>query len=339
MKQNDSISKIFIDLVHPDDLAQALKKINESLQNGEKYCIEYRLKEFSSGNYRWFLGLASPLKNQKGKIIKWYGSLTDIHENKINCDKKNDQRKELKNALQARDEFISMASHQLKTPLTSLKLNSQLFKRTLIKNGPNQAVSFERALLFAEQSEKQINKLNKIVEDMLNVSDLKMGQFNLAPEEFNLSEMINEVITTINGQDENKFDNQINLNICHNQQELNVFLDKSRIEQVLVNLLSNSLRYGKGKKINVNLKIQDDKTLISIKDNGVGIAKENLGKIFEEYQKIETPNEITGMGLGLFVSKQIIESHGGKIWVDSELGLGSEFKIELPFEKIIEKSH
>jgi len=275
-----------------------------------------------------FLIIDSRAKHAKLK------SLSDIYENKLNYNQYEDQKKKLENTLNIRDEFISMASHQLKTPLTSLKLNSQLFKRTIIKNGPEQPISYDKALLFAEQSEKQINKLHLIVESMLDISRIKIGQFHLIPEEFNLSELVNDVVATINELDTN----QIDFNINHKHEKLNVVLDKSKIEQVMVNLLTNSLRYGKGSKINVDLRVQDDKTLISIKDKGVGIAKENLDKIFDQYEKIETPNEIAGLGLGLFVSKQIIESHGGKIWVDSELGYGSEFKIELPFEKIINKS-
>lgn len=323
----DKIEQSWQRIVHPDDYQRTLQIWDHSLLTMTPYRIEYRLLEKKTQSYRWFLGLALPVKNKDGEIIKWFGSCTDIEAQKNLAHKIEGHNSELENALLARDEFLSIASHELKTPLTSLKLHTQHFKKGVEKQLPN-AYSPERINALAMQVDKQVYKLNRLVDDMLDISRIRTGKLTLRPQEFQMSDLINEVQEIL----QNHF---ISSNcpvpiIENNCQSVMVVWDKIRIEQVLINLFTNALRYGAGREIILKTELLDEKVVLHLKDHGIGIATENLDKIFNRFEKIRNPTEVSGLGLGLFISKQIINAHNGAISVESQLGAGSLFKIELP---------
>ncbi|MBC7539899.1 MAG: PAS domain S-box protein [Bacteriovorax sp.] len=326
-QSNGELEQSWEALIHPDDYKRTIEIWNKSLASGTPYQIEYRFKDRFTGGHRWFLGLALPVKDYTGEIIKWFGSCTDIDDQKHLAEKIETQKEDLQNALIARDEFLSIASHELKTPLTSLKLHSQIFKKGVDKGIPD-AYSAKRIDSLAEQVEKQVSKLNRLVDDMLDISRIRTGKLTLQPQNFDLNELINEVFEILNGQFTSS--NYLEPIFKKDVESISVFWDRIRIEQVLINLLTNAIRYGNGKQIHLTLTTTDNKVFLNLKDNGIGIAKENLDKIFYRFEKIKNPNEVSGLGLGLFISKQIVDAHAGKLWVESELGVGSEFKIEMP---------
>jgi PAS domain S-box-containing protein len=310
-------------IIHPDDYQSTLEIWNKSLATGTPYHVEYRFRDRFSGGYRWFLGLALPVRDNSGEIVKWFGSCTDIEDQKHLAEKIKNQKEDLQDALLARDEFLSIASHELKTPLTSLKLHSQIFKRGILKGIP-EAYSHRRIDALAGQVEKQVFKLNRLVDDMLDISRIRTGKLTLQPQKFDLNELINEVLEILNEQF--IFSNYPKPIINKDFESISVFWDRIRIEQVLINLLTNAIRYGNGKQIHLTIKTTEDIISLNLKDHGIGIAKENLDKIFYRFEKIKNPYEVSGLGLG----KQIVDAHAGKLWVESELGVGSEFKIEMP---------
>ncbi len=165
---------------------------------------------------------------------------------------------------------------------------------------------------------------------MLDVSRIQSGQLTLSPQKFELRELVSEVFSNLEAQF-SKANIPLPGFAC-NQEMIMVDWDRERIEQVLINILTNSIRYGNGKQVFLNLMVDDNMAKFIFKDQGIGIANENIEKIFQRFEKIKNPVEVNGLGLGLFISKQIIEAHGGKIWVESELGIGSKFKINLPFK-------
>ncbi|MFA6238448.1 MAG: ATP-binding protein [Bacteriovorax sp.] len=313
-------------IIHPDDYLRDHECWCTSLETSVPYHIEYRLKG-KDGTYRWFLGLALPVKDSIGKTVKWFGSCTDIDDQKRLARNIEKQNSALEDALKARDEFLSIASHELKTPLTSLKLHSQNFRKGVLRGDEN-AYTPARIDNLSLQVEKQVSKLNRLVDDMLDISRIRTGNLTLKPQQFQFSDLLGEVHEILKDQFiSSNCPSPIIENNCGN---ILVNWDRIRIEQVLINLLTNAIRYGKGKQIILTTTHMETKILISLKDHGIGIAEENLDKIFNRFEKIPNPSEVSGLGLGLFISKQIIDAHAGKLSVESKLGVGSTFKIELP---------
>ena len=231
---------------------------------------------------------------------------------------------DLREAIRARDEFLSIASHELKTPLTSLKLQAQLFLRD-VKKGDESVFAKERVTQIFMQTDKQTTRITRLVDDMLDVARIRSGKLSVEREEFDLCELVNESIERLKSQFSGK-------EIPELSGETKVIgsWDKFRIEQVVTNLFTNAIRYGDGKPVKVEIKNLKDSIILTVTDQGIGIEKEAHTKIFDRFERAINANEVSGLGLGLFITKQIVVAHGGKIWVESEVGLGSTFFVELP---------
>jgi signal transduction histidine kinase len=229
-------------------------------------------------------------------------------------------------ATQMRDEFISVASHELKTPLTSLKLQTQLNSRLIKKAGgiPNNA--FVHKLV--ENTGRQVDRLVRLVEDMLDVSRINTGKLKLSVSEVNLRGLIDEIVERISPQLE-AVGNTLSLGPIP---DLTGIWDRYRIEQVITNILSNSMRYAPGKPIHISVKEESASAVIIIRDEGQGIALEYQEKIFRRFERASSTRNIDGLGLGLYICKQITETHGGDIRVESEPGKGAAFIIRLPLK-------
>ena len=219
---------------------------------------------------------------------------------------------------QKKDEFIGIASHELKTPLTSVKL----YLETLARMDHEQTIKS-----FILKAKDGVNKLHSLILDLLDVSKIQSGQLQLNLREIELEKLIEECTN----------DAQMNTSrhiIVRNFETENtiVLADKDRLEQVVINLLSNAIKYSpEGKDIIVQTKFVNADVRVSIKDSGIGIAKSEHRKIFERFYRATGDNSVvSGFGLGLYICSQIIERHMGNIWVDSEKGAGSTFYFQIP---------
>lgn len=224
-------------------------------------------------------------------------------------------------ATNIRDEFISIASHELKTPLTSLKLQTQMTKRQITNP---EAVLKDKMNKQLEYTVQQIDRLNKLVDDMLDISRMNTGKFNIHKIVFNFSELLEELIERFTPQFEAvgiTVKNYITPNIIVNY-------DSYKIEQVVNSLFSNAIRYSPQKTVKVGLLIEHDKVIFNVEDEGLGIAPANQERIFERFERVSS--DISGLGLGLYITRQILDLHQGTIRVESKLGEGSNFIIELP---------
>ncbi len=224
-------------------------------------------------------------------------------------------------ATKIRDEFISIAGHELKTPLTSLKLQAQMTKRQI--NRPEILLK-DKMTKQLEYTIKQVDRLNKLVDAMLDISRINIGKFNIHKTELNFSNLLEELIERFTPQ----FDavgitvkNYISSNIM-------VYCDPYKIEQVVNNLFSNVIRYAPHETVKVGLNIKDDKIVFNVEDEGMGIASGNREHIFERFERFSS--NISGLGLGLYITREILNLHQGSIRVESKLGVGSNFIVELP---------
>jgi PAS domain S-box-containing protein len=228
-------------------------------------------------------------------------------------------------ALNSRDEFLSVASHELKTPLTSLKLQAQMRKRIL--NKPNfKGFSIDELTKMTNDDERQVERLNRLVDDMLDISRISSGKLSLSLEMVDLALLIRETLE--------RFALQLETIGCvvefQGPPTLVGEWDPYRIEQVFINLLTNAMKYGDGKPILIVAEARGDRVRFSVKDNGMGISKKDQERIFYQFERAVSSSEIGGLGLGLFIADQIVKIHQGKITVKSELGEGATFEVELP---------
>ena len=231
----------------------------------------------------------------------------------------------LRSAIVSRDAFLGIASHELKTPLTSLKLQAQMTKRILARQGI-EALPSEKLQKLLDHTIVQVERLGRLVDDMLDVSRISSGKLTITRTETNLSELVQDVLDRFAPQFESE-GCRVTANIDPN---ILSSLDAGRIEQVLTNFIVNAIKYAPGKPVLAKVERIGAMAKVSIKDNGGGIAPENHERIFDRFERATPQNEVTGLGLGLYICKQIIEEHAGRIYVESELGQGSTFCFELP---------
>lgn len=233
---------------------------------------------------------------------------------------------ELKDAVAARDEFISIASHELKTPLTSLKIITQMQAR-LSSLEKAEAYSKDRIDRYVEKSDKLVSRLDRLIEDMLDISRIRTGKLTMQKHNVDLVGITKDVIERfqelfiVSSGERIKF---------HGPDEVIAEVDVMRIEQVIQNLLQNAIKYGDGELVEVFIKDLTDKVTLTVKDHGMGIDPAKQSIIFERFERGINANHISGLGLGLYISREIITSLGGKISVASEPGKGSAFTFEIP---------
>ncbi|NTU47142.1 PAS domain S-box protein [Candidatus Roizmanbacteria bacterium] len=298
--------KVWNSFIHPDDLEHSTVKWVDSFKSGKAYQIEYRLKRLD-GVYHWFLERAIPITNHKGKIIKWFGTCTDIDDQK-----QMEKRKE---------EFMGIASHELKTPITTIKAFTQILERHLEQTHDS------RALGYLSKMHNQLNKLTKLVYDLLDISKISTGKLQLNTEAFSIDDLITETQEAMQ-----QISNHHTI-VKEGVAKCIIFADKYRIEQVLENLITNAIKYSpKSDKIILKVDADTDEVIISVTDFGIGIAQEKQKKIFEQFYRVEDSEKagFPGLGLGLYISQEIVKRHHGKMWLESSKGKGSTFYFSLP---------
>lgn len=235
---------------------------------------------------------------------------------------------EAQDAIRARDEFLAVASHELKTPLTSVLLSLQLVLRKLEKSTIKIDAS-EEVIKAVEVGIQQSKRMSRLINDLLDVSETSSEYFHIYKEEVNLSELIKDI--------ELKFEiilkeKKIKLTVKEEDKNIKGYWDKIRLEQAISNLIANAIKYGNGKPINVLTKKTDSGIEIKVKDKGKGIIKEDRSRIFKVFNRGSDVKDYKGIGVGLFLTKQIIEAHGGEIGLFSKEGEGSVFTIKLPIK-------
>ncbi|NJW53051.1 PAS domain S-box protein [Salinimicrobium oceani] len=227
---------------------------------------------------------------------------------------------QVKSLSEKKDEFIALASHELKTPLTTIKGYLQV----LAKKSQD-----DLSELFLKKSLNQVDKLNTLVEDLLNMSRIESGRLNFNIEVFDLKVMLGEIIETFTWSAQS---HKIVSDLGNS--EAIIEGDSQRIEQAILNLMTNAIKYSpKAEEVYINLEVIDDEVTVRVRDEGIGLTNEQKEQLFTRFYRAEDTKGISGLGLGLYLTKQIIDRHNGIIKVNSEYGRGSEFYFSLPLKK------
>jgi signal transduction histidine kinase len=237
--------------------------------------------------------------------------------------------KEAQDALQSRDEFLSIASHELKTPLTGLLLQLQMMARQVrhVQSvaGGELSTSAGRMGRAVDVSLQQSRKLSSLIDELLDLTRIRLGKLTLNKEEVDLRRLAADSLSRLRLTVQQT--PQIELD-CPSS--IMGRWDPLRIEQVITNLLSNAVKYGEGSPVALKVERRGESVRIRVSDQGLGIAPEMQEKIFQRFERAEAVNHFSGLGLGLYITRQIVEAHGGSIWVESELNRGSTFVVDLP---------
>ena len=231
---------------------------------------------------------------------------------------------DLKRALQMRDEFMSMVVHELRTPLSVLAMEVRVRQHQIAAENATFFAPENLSRMF-ERNQRQVRSLTRLIDDMLDVSQIQHGKLSIRRGKCDLSAMLKRVVGEVQGQR-----SDVPITLKADCIDLVGDWDEFRLEQVVVNLLTNALRYGAGKPIRVELIQLPGAAAIRVSDEGVGIAPEDRARVFEQFVRVGDRLRTPGLGLGLYITKQLVEAHGGTISVESALGEGSTFTVALP---------
>ncbi|WP_158797489.1 ATP-binding protein [Pedobacter sp. L105] len=302
---DETFEQAWTNVIHPDDLSATRKKFAQSMATGEIFEMENRYKR-NDGVYRWYLNRSIPLKNEARELLFWVGTATDI----------DDQRK----AIEKKDEFIGIASHELKTPLTSLKAYLQLMSNYKKETVPPQVKNF------IVKAEGSLGKLQNLVNDLLDVSKIQAGKLHFSMVPLNINQLINTCV-------ENATYMFPDYNISYKAgEDYQVKGSAERLEQVLMNLINNAVKYSPlHKDILISVEQEEQDVKISVTDFGIGLSPGQQEKIFERFYRVDDKNFMaSGLGMGLYISMEIINNHKGRMGVNSKINKGSTFYVLLP---------
>ncbi|MGY1890588.1 Sensor histidine kinase RcsC [Pseudomonas fluorescens] len=235
---------------------------------------------------------------------------------------------ELEQAVRMRDDFMSIVAHEVRTPLNGLILETQLRKMHLARDNAA-AFTLDKMHAMVDRDERQIKSLIRLIEDMLDVSRIRTGKLSIRPSRFDLVQLVSNLLQNFAQQIE-AAETTVSFEAEH---PVEGCWDEFRIEQVISNLLTNALRYGGRSPIQVRVYRQGNQARVEVQDHGIGISEENQKRIFQQFERVSAKTVVAGLGLGLFISEQIVTAHGGSIVVESQINEGALFRVCLPVEE------
>jgi PAS domain S-box-containing protein len=318
--EGQSGNSSWVPILHPDDVAPCLGAWQKALESGEPYQIEYRFMDRLTGAYRWHLGRALPVCDDAGRIERWFGTCTDIDEQKR-------LEQGLREANAAKDQFLVMLAHELRNPLAPLM-------STLFVLGKDEAVRRTHGEGL-DRMERQVRRLNRKVDDLLETSRVVLGRARLRSERLDLARLVRTVVA-----DRRPLLEEAGVALTVKTPPTPVWImgDSDRLAQVFDNLLDNETKFvDRGGSVTVVLTVarESSEAVLTFTDTGIGFAPEMRDRLFEVFAQADQTLDRTrgGLGLGLAVVKGLIEQHGGTVAAASEgPGLGAKFTLRLTLE-------
>ncbi|MGI8581969.1 MAG: PAS domain-containing protein [Chitinophagaceae bacterium] len=292
----------------PETLPNVFEKWQLSINTGQPFEMVFPIRG-ADKMFRPFLTRVIPVRDNEGKIIRWLGTNTDITK-----------QKEME---QMKDDFLSMASHELKTPVTTIKAYGQIAESMLEKKGDVQTLEIIKKM------STQVNRLTTLIDDLLDITKMQKGKLIYDETFFDFNDLVKEMIddmqtTSVTHQIKSDLDSTAE-----------IYADKNKLSQVIDNLISNAIKYSpKANSIIVSTQLKNDGVVLCVQDFGIGISAHDQKHVFEQFFRVNRDNQSTfpGMGIGLYICSEIITSVSGKIWIESVVGKGSVFYIWLPFD-------
>lgn len=288
--------------VHPEDAEQAHTKFLDANEKRTRFHLEYRLRG-KDGVYRWRLDAGVPRFNEDGEFEGFIGSVVDIHDRKL--------------AEEQKDAFMRIAGHELRTPLTSL-----VGYLSLMLKAPDNTAAVAN---YAKKGYESALKMRSLITDFLDFSKVQQGELTFTIGEVDFDSLVADTVYNM------QMSFPQHRILLEGKTEKKIYGDRGRIEQVLTNLLNNAIKYSPGKdQIDVTIRSTQNSVVLQVEDYGLGIEKRELNRIFTKFHRANNTGKIKGMGLGLYIVKEIVDFHQGKISVESTPGEGTIFTIELP---------
>jgi PAS domain S-box-containing protein len=315
------------DPLHPDDQQRAWERWKRSLETGEDYEIEYRFRR-ADGEYRWFLGRALPMRDESGRIVRWFGTCTDIDDQKRLEQQRAEVLAQAEATSRLKDEFLAIVSHELRTPLTAI-LGWARLQRGRPELLPKAMTVIER------NAEAQA----KLIEEILETSRIVTGKVRLSRRLADLIDIVQAAADTIRPAAENK---ALHLEVSLDSGPIPIDCDPDRLQQVVLNLLVNAVKFTPdGGRVQVRIEREEERARVVVADTGRGISSTFLGHVFDLFRQAEssTTRQHGGLGLGLAITKQLVELHGGTVTAASKgLGEGATFVVTLPLASQTERA-
>lgn len=303
---NEALGTGWQKVLHPEDAKDALDQFYKGIKSGEDLELEARLLDDNDQTYCWHLIKALPVKNHAEKVNYWIGTATNIHEQKM--------------LEYNKGEFLNVASHELRTPLTTLTGYLQLMQDEVDKKEP------ENLDFFLKKSLDSTDRINRLINDLLNLSNVESGKIaEFHKEKINFKQFIKEIV---NNYQQLYPEKEFILNISGTN--IRALGNAFRIEQVIDNLITNAIKYAPDSPVYINLKKKEQDVLVEVTDEGKGIPQNKLSAVFDRFYRIKDNHISSGLGIGLFISKEIIQQHNGKIWAERNNEKGTTFKFTIP---------
>ena len=298
----------FLQTLHPEDIQKVQNLLLNAIENNTVYQAEFRIIRADDKSVRWMSSMGTVIEWIGQKASRMVGVMFDVTDSKTLQQKK--------------DDFLGIASHELKTPVTSIKIYAEIIEEIL---GKNPALANTGLLSKLNQ---QIDRLTSLINNLLDTTRAKEGRIEYRKTHFDINQLLRERV------EEMQLVAGSHHLLLHLDKTVHVYADRERIGQVLVNFLSNAIKYSSpGSDIDIYSEVGDNNVKISIADKGIGIAPELVNKVFERFYRVDnsTMSNYPGMGLGLYITSEIIKNHEGSIHVESKEGEGSVFHFTLPF--------
>ncbi|HET6343905.1 MAG TPA: PAS domain-containing protein, partial [Myxococcota bacterium] len=306
---------LFYSLIHPDDRERVRQAAAETYAYGARYDVEYRTVT-ADGSVRWLRDVGRVFRDESGTPVRFDGINIDVTTRK-------QTEAALQRAVAAREHFLSIASHELRTPVTGIQLQTQMLLRSRRAGQPTPDTRLDA---FLAGLEVQLQRLNRLVDDMLDVGRIGTGKLQMLHERLDLSVALTDVLE--------HYGPLLERAGCALQVDIAPAVvghwDPGRVEQAITNVLGNALRYAPGRPVHVRLHVAGRHAVVEIRDDGPGISPAHQARIFERFERAVPPSEVSGLGLGLYITRSIMQAHGGGVEVISTPGEGATFILTLP---------